>query len=144
MITSQDSMLQAAKLSLFTPFKLLEELESIQEDESLELLKQATDAALQLVEAPKILKSVKGESDLLLIFDCLMQDYIHEHMNYDVEQFRAIVFKNYLIRLQLEQSEDSSETATVDSSETPEVEVFENVCTKLFSLIQTSNMSANR
>ena len=46
MITSQDTMLQAAKLSLFTPFKLKEEFEGMEEEESLEKLQQATDAAI--------------------------------------------------------------------------------------------------
>jgi len=50
MITSQDSMLQASKLSLYTPFKLEAEFDAISEDESLEFLKRATDAALQLIE----------------------------------------------------------------------------------------------
>ena len=39
MITSQDNLLQAAKLSLFTPFKLTEENSDIDEETSLAMLK---------------------------------------------------------------------------------------------------------
>ena len=39
MITEQDNLLQAAKLSLFTPFKLNEENIAINDTESLEMLK---------------------------------------------------------------------------------------------------------
>ena len=39
MITEQDNLLQAAKLSLFTPFKLNEESMIINDTESLEMLK---------------------------------------------------------------------------------------------------------
>ena len=49
MITSQDSMLQASKLSMYTPFKLNAEMETISEDESIQMLQQATEAALQLI-----------------------------------------------------------------------------------------------
>ena len=49
MITSQDNFLQASKLALYTPFKLHEENMAIGEDESVEFLKEATDAALELV-----------------------------------------------------------------------------------------------
>ena len=80
MITSQDNLLQAAKLSLFTPFKLHEENEAIDESESLGLLKQATDAALELVQSEIILSIVQNESDLLVFFDCIMQDYVNESM----------------------------------------------------------------
>ena len=46
MITSQDSLLQASKLSLFTPFALKDEVKDLDEDQSVDLLRQATDAAL--------------------------------------------------------------------------------------------------
>ena len=85
MITSEESMLQAAKLSLFTPFKLKEEFAGLDSEDSLEMLKQATDAAVQLVQAPEILQMVHSESDLLLFYDCLMQDYIHSEMAIDIE-----------------------------------------------------------
>ena len=49
MITSHDTMLQAAKLSLYSPFKIKSELEAVDEEESLEMLRLATDAALNLV-----------------------------------------------------------------------------------------------
>ena len=50
MITSQDSLLQAAKLSLYTPFKLNEECAEIDQDEALEKLEAACGAALELVK----------------------------------------------------------------------------------------------
>lgn len=52
MILSHDSILQAAKLSLYTPFKIREEFHEVDEDESLDMLRQATDAAMELVQAP--------------------------------------------------------------------------------------------
>mmetsp|Transcript_1305 Transcript_1305/g.1962 ORF Transcript_1305/g.1962 Transcript_1305/m.1962 type:complete len:95 (+) Transcript_1305:350-634(+) len=94
------------------------------------MLRQATDAAMELVEIPEIVKTVRTESDLLLIFDCLMQDYINAHMEIDIEQFRALVFKNYLLRQQ--QDGASSNDSLLDEDDTPEVEVFEAVCTKLY------------
>ena len=45
----------------------------------------ATDAALRLVEDPLILSLVASESELLLFFDCLMQDFIHTEMAMEVE-----------------------------------------------------------
>ena len=58
-----------------------EEHYDIDEDESFDLLKQASEAALQLVQAPEILKQVKeAEGDLLLFFDCLMADFIKEDL----------------------------------------------------------------
>ena len=67
------------------------------EDESLELLEQATDAAIQLLQQTAVLQLVKNENELLLFFDCLMQDYIFVEMGLDVEQFKAVVFKNFLL-----------------------------------------------
>ena len=52
-------MLQSAKLSLFTPFKVNEEFEAVDEDESLDMLKKATDAAVKLLKSPEILQIVK-------------------------------------------------------------------------------------
>ena len=46
MILSSDNLQQAAKLSLYTPFKLREDLTHTSEEESLEMLRQASDAAL--------------------------------------------------------------------------------------------------
>lgn len=85
MILSHDSILQAAKLSLYTPFKIKEEFLEIDEDDSLEMLRQATDAAMELVQSPVILDTVSSEGDLLLFFDCLMQDYIRGTMAMDIE-----------------------------------------------------------
>ena len=62
-----------------------EDFNDIGEDESLDLLKTATDAAVKLVESPAILEIVQNEGDLLLFFDCLMQDYVHNEMNLDIE-----------------------------------------------------------
>ena len=63
-------------------------------------------AALDLVKSDVILKIVckatdpyQNESALLVFFDCLMQDYVKESMEMDIEQFRAIVFKNWLLRM---------------------------------------------
>jgi len=49
MILSQNSMLQAARLSLFTPFSIQDDFVGVEEEESLEMLRRATDEALQLV-----------------------------------------------------------------------------------------------
>ena len=71
------------------------------------MLKQAMDAALDLVKSETILKIAckttdpyQNESALLVFFDCLMQDYVKESMEMDIEQFRAIIFKNWLLRQQ--------------------------------------------
>ena len=57
-------------------------------------------AALELVKSQVILNIVKSESDLLIFFDTLMYDYVVESMQMDYEKFRAIIFKNWLLRLQ--------------------------------------------
>ena len=49
MIVSQDGLLQAAKLSLYTPFKVKAEYSNIDENQSVEMLKQASDAAVNLL-----------------------------------------------------------------------------------------------
>lgn len=81
--------------------------------------------------------NAQNESDLLLMFDCLMQDYIHNEMQLDIEQFRALTFKHFLLRQQCESgSEDSDgEDSALEESETPEVQVFEIVCNKIYILI---------
>ena len=57
MITSQDNLLQAAKLSLFTPFKSSGDnmTKNMDEDASLALLQQAMNAALDQVKSKEIL-----------------------------------------------------------------------------------------
>ena len=127
MITSQDNLLQAAKLSLFTPFRIqTEEFAAIDESESLELLKQAMTAALEIVKSRVILGIVQNESALLVFFDCLMQDYIRESMQMDIEQFRAVIFKNWLLRLQ----------STSEEKDTPEMQILEEVCVSLYALME--------
>ena len=49
MITSQDSMLQSAKLSLYTPFEVSLGNQDITFSKALEMLNEATEAALSLV-----------------------------------------------------------------------------------------------
>lgn len=59
MITSQDSMLQSAKLSLYTPFEVTKENQDITFSQALQMLNEATDAALQLVQNAKLLEDVQ-------------------------------------------------------------------------------------
>ena len=49
MITSQDSMLQSAKLSLYTPFEVSVGNQDITFGRAMEMLNEATEAALSLV-----------------------------------------------------------------------------------------------
>ena len=71
------------------------------------------------------------------MFDSLMQDYIHNEMEMDIEQFRALIFKHFLLRQQsTAASEDSEEEDSgLDENETPEVQLFETVCNKIYILI---------
>ena len=114
---------------------------TIEEDESLDMLRQATDAAMQLVQSEIIKKTVQNESDLLLFFDCLMQDYIHNHMAMDIEQFRAVVFKNFMLRQQEDEEDDSFQV--FEERETPEMQIFENVCKSLYLMTQTYAVTPN-
>ena len=78
---------------------------------------------------------VRTEGDLLLFFDCLMHDYIHAELGQDIEQFRTVVFKHFLLRLQPDQDHDES---VMEEKDTPQMKVFEAVCNKLYLLIQTN------
>ena len=50
----------------------------------------------------------------------------------DVEQFRAVIFKNFMLRLQASDDEESQETGSyeteLDEKETPEMQLMEDVC----------------
>ena len=125
--------MQAAKLSLYTPFKIKEEFVDIDEDESLEMLRQAVDVTLQRIDNLEILNQVTNESDLLFFFDCLMQDYVTYTQGMDIEQFRAVLFRNYLLRMQ---ADDSAGETPLTEKETPEVQLLENVCNRMYALTQ--------
>ena len=58
MITSQDSMLQSAKLSLYTPFEVSKENQNIDFSKALLMLNEATDAALTLIQLPQLLEVI--------------------------------------------------------------------------------------
>lgn len=81
--------------------------------EAMLMLTEATDAALQFLKTPQLLSAIKQESDLLLFFDGLMVDYIHNELKINPDQFRAVLFK---YSLQDESGRDHS------------VRVLEHVC----------------
>ena len=79
LITSQDSMLQAARLSLYTPFSVSEEYQELEVEQATTLYKNASEAALNLLSADEIMELISRErngelvqGELLLFFDCLL------------------------------------------------------------------------
>ena len=50
-----------------------------------------------------------------------MQDYIHGHMNLNIEQFRALVFKNFLLHSQGEGLTSDEDESTIVETESPEM-----------------------
>ena len=60
-----------------------------------------------------------------------MQDYIHVEMGMETEQLRAAIFKNFMLR---QQPEDEHDDTALEESETPEMQVFTDVCNKLYLL----------
>ena len=67
-----------------------------------------------------------------------MQDYISKEMDIEIEQFRAVIFKNFLLRTQPAEMEDSDEEDpdVLEESDTPEMQIFEKLCNQLYILTE--------
>lgn len=79
LITSQDSMLQAAKLSLYTPFSVIEDYQNLEMEEAFDMYRASSTAALDILSQDEVLSLISTENngelvqgELLLLFDCLM------------------------------------------------------------------------
>lgn len=72
LISSEDSMLGSAKLSLYSPFVVSNEYAKITEEKAFELLVESTQAALELLKSESLLSLISQESELLLFFDSLL------------------------------------------------------------------------
>jgi len=62
-------------------------------------------------------------------------------MAMDIEQFRAIVFKNFMLRQQEDEEDDFFEA--VEEKDTPEIEILENVCNRLYQMTQPDSATPN-
>ena len=75
--------MQAAKLSLYTPFSISEEHAGMELKEAMEMYSTSSTASLEILAKEEILSLISREpngelvqGELLLFFDCLMQDHI--------------------------------------------------------------------
>ena len=87
-----ESMLTSAKLSLYTPFAIPEQHESISKEKATKMLKEASKKAVDLLRSEQLIEQIHNECELLLIYDSLFQDSIFATHQITGDQFRAIAF----------------------------------------------------
>ena len=63
-----------------------------------------------------------------------MQDYVHSEMGHEIEQFRAVIFKHFLWRTSIGETEDGRKRKPSREKDTPELKILQKVCNHLISL----------